>query len=58
LSGRPRRTDKARTIRIPVHGVEKLNKIGRAERKLVTAFGREPTAEEVAEWSAPGFVDT
>jgi RNA polymerase primary sigma factor len=41
--------DKARTIRIPVHIVEKLNKIGRAERMLVTALGREPTAEEIAE---------
>ena len=41
--------DKARTIRIPVHVVEKLNKIGRAERKLVTGLGREPTTEEIAE---------
>ena len=41
--------DKARTIRIPVHMVEKLNKIGRAERKLVTELGREPTADEIAE---------
>jgi RNA polymerase primary sigma factor len=41
--------DKARTIRIPVHVVEKLNKIGRAERKLVTGLGRDPTAEEIAE---------
>ena len=41
--------DKARTIRIPVHVVEKLNKIGRAERKLVTELGREPTVEEIAE---------
>jgi RNA polymerase primary sigma factor len=41
--------DKARTIRIPVHVVEKLNKIGRAERKLVTGLGREPTIEEIAE---------
>jgi RNA polymerase primary sigma factor len=41
--------DKARTIRIPVHIVEKLNKIRRAERSLVTALGREPTAEEIAE---------
>ncbi|MGH2908862.1 MAG: sigma-70 family RNA polymerase sigma factor [Solirubrobacteraceae bacterium] len=41
--------DKARTIRIPVHVVEKLNRIGRAERKLVTGFGREPTVEEIAE---------
>jgi len=41
--------DKARTIRIPVHVVEKLNKIGRAERSLVTRLGREPTDEEIAE---------
>jgi RNA polymerase primary sigma factor len=41
--------DKARTIRIPVHVVEKLNKIGRAERKLVTELGREPTVEEIAD---------
>jgi RNA polymerase primary sigma factor len=41
--------DKSRTIRLPVHIVEKLNKIGRAERKLVTALGREPSVEEVAE---------
>jgi RNA polymerase primary sigma factor len=40
--------DKARTIRIPVHVVEKLNKIGRAERSLVTELGREPTPEEIA----------
>ena len=41
--------DKARVIRIPVHVVEKLNRIGRAERKLLTEFGREPAAEEIAE---------
>jgi RNA polymerase primary sigma factor len=41
--------DKARTIRIPVHIVEKLNRLGRAERKLVTGLGREPTVEEIAE---------
>ncbi len=41
--------DKSRTIRIPVHIVEKVNKIGRAERKLVTALGREPTIDELAE---------
>ena len=41
--------DKARTIRIPVHIVERLNKIGRAERKLVTGLGREPTTDEIAE---------
>jgi RNA polymerase primary sigma factor len=41
--------DKARTIRIPVHIVEKLNKIGRAERRLVAGLGREPTSDEIAE---------
>ncbi len=41
--------DKSRTIRIPVHVVEKVNKIGRAERKLVAALGREPSIEEIAE---------
>ena len=41
--------DKARTIRIPVHIVERLNTIRRAERSLVTALGREPTVEEIAE---------
>ncbi|MEX0817142.1 MAG: sigma-70 family RNA polymerase sigma factor [Gaiellales bacterium] len=40
--------DKSRTIRMPVHVVEKLNKIGRAERKLVSELGREPLAEEIA----------
>jgi RNA polymerase primary sigma factor len=41
--------DKARTIRMPVHIVEKLNKIGRAERMLITELGHEPTAEEVSD---------
>jgi len=40
--------DKARTIRMPVHVVEKLNKIGRMERKLLGELGREPTAQEIA----------
>src|SRR5712675_188204 len=40
--------DKARTIRIPVHVVEKLNKIMRTERKLRAERGREPTNEEIA----------
>src|SRR5579885_2304187 len=40
--------DKARTIRMPVHVVEKLNKIVRAERKLRAERGREPTSEEIA----------
>jgi RNA polymerase primary sigma factor len=39
--------DKARTIRMPVHVVEKLNKIVRAERKLRAELGREPNAFEV-----------
>jgi RNA polymerase primary sigma factor len=39
--------DKARTIRIPVHVVEKLNKIMRCERKLRSELGREPTPAEV-----------
>ena len=39
--------DKARTIRMPVHVVEKLNKIGRVERKLLAELGHDPTAEEI-----------
>jgi RNA polymerase primary sigma factor len=41
--------DKARTIRIPVHMVEKLNKVVHLERQLVQRLGREPRAEEIAE---------
>jgi RNA polymerase primary sigma factor len=40
--------DKARTIRMPVHVVEKLNKILRTERKLRAERGREPCSEEIA----------
>jgi RNA polymerase primary sigma factor len=40
--------DKGRTIRMPVHVVEKLNRILRAERKLRAERGREPTNEEIA----------
>jgi RNA polymerase primary sigma factor len=40
--------DKARTIRMPVHVVEKLNKIMRTERKLRAERGREPSSEEIA----------
>src|SRR5215204_2794591 len=40
--------DKARTIRMPVHVVEKLNKILRTERKLRAEFGREPMSVEIA----------
>jgi RNA polymerase primary sigma factor len=41
--------DKARTIRMPVHVVEKLNKIVRTERDLRARLGREPSALEIAE---------
>jgi RNA polymerase primary sigma factor len=47
--------DKARTIRIPVHMVEKLNKVVHVERQLVQEFGREPTPDEIAmelQWTA------
>ncbi|HEY6113683.1 MAG TPA: sigma-70 family RNA polymerase sigma factor, partial [Gaiellaceae bacterium] len=40
--------DKGRTIRMPVHVVEKLNRIMRSERKLRAELGREPLAEEIA----------
>ena len=39
--------DKARTIRMPVHVVEKLNKIVRSERKLLAELGREPSSFEI-----------
>lgn len=41
--------DQARTIRIPVHMVETINKLVRTSRELVQELGREPTAEEIAE---------
>ena len=41
--------DKARTIRMPVHIVERLQKMNRAERTLWTMLGREPTIDEIAE---------
>jgi RNA polymerase primary sigma factor len=40
--------DQSRTIRIPVHLVETMNKIKKVERQLVQTLGREPTVEEVA----------
>jgi RNA polymerase primary sigma factor len=40
--------DKARTIRIPVHMVEKLNKVVHVERQLVQKLGRDPRPEEIA----------
>jgi RNA polymerase primary sigma factor len=41
--------DQARTIRIPVHMVETINKLVRIQRQLLQDLGREPTAEEIAE---------
>ena len=40
--------DQARTIRIPVHMVETINKLTRIQRQLVQELGRDPTAEEIA----------
>jgi RNA polymerase primary sigma factor len=41
--------DQARTIRIPVHMIETINKLVRTQRSLVQEYGREPTPEEIAE---------
>ena len=41
--------DQARTIRIPVHMVETINKLVRIQRQLLQEFGREPTPEEIGE---------
>ena len=41
--------DQARTIRIPVHMIETINKVIRTSRKLVQELGREPSSEEIAE---------
>ena len=41
--------DQARTIRIPVHMIEVINKLNRTSRSLVQQMGREPTLEEIAE---------
>ena len=40
--------DQARTIRVPVHAVEMINKLGRIQRELLQDLGREPTPEELA----------
>ena len=47
--------DQARTIRIPVHMVETINKMTRIQRQLVQELGREPSAEEIAEKMGPNF---
>ena len=41
--------DQARTIRIPVHMIETINKLMRAQKQLIQDFGREPTPEEIAD---------
>ena len=41
--------DQARTIRIPVHMIETINKLMRVQKQLVQEYGREPTPEEMAE---------
>jgi RNA polymerase primary sigma factor len=51
-SGRPSRAriaDQARTIRIPVHMIEIINKLMRVQKQLLQDFGREPTPEEIAD---------
>ena len=42
--------DQARTIRVPVHMVENINKLVRAKRELVQKYGREPSPEELADY--------
>jgi RNA polymerase primary sigma factor len=41
--------DQARTIRIPVHMIETINKLMRTQKRLLQDFGREPTADEIAD---------
>ena len=51
--------DQARTIRIPVHMIETINKINRVSRQLLQEMGREPTPEELGErliWTKPKCV--
>jgi RNA polymerase primary sigma factor len=48
-------SDQARTIRVPVHMIEQINKVVRESRQLMQVLGREPTDEEIAErlgWTA------
>ncbi len=48
-------SDQARTIRVPVHMIEQINKVVRESRMLMQAYGREPTDEEIADklgWTA------
>ncbi|MDR1147120.1 MAG: RNA polymerase sigma factor RpoD [Spirochaetaceae bacterium] len=48
-------SDQARTIRVPVHMIEQINKVGREARQLLQTLGREPSDDEIAEklgWTA------
>jgi RNA polymerase primary sigma factor len=48
-------SDQARTIRVPVHMIEQINKVGRESRQLLQSLGREPSDDEIAEklgWTA------
>jgi RNA polymerase primary sigma factor len=48
-------SDQARTIRVPVHMIEQINKVGRESRQLLQTLGREPSDDEIAEklgWTA------
>ena len=47
--------DQARTIRIPVHMVETINKLVRVSRRLVQEYGREPTSEEIVGMTVAEF---
>jgi RNA polymerase primary sigma factor len=49
--------DKGRTIRMPVHVVEKLNKVARIERRMLAELGRDPTIEELSEASEVSIAD-
>ena len=53
------RADQSRTIRIPVHMVERMNRVGRVRRALIQKNGREPSPEEIAREveMAPGQVE-
>ncbi len=49
--------DQARTIRIPVHMVETINKLSKVNRELIQELGRQPTDAELAQAMGPGFND-
>ncbi len=49
--------DKARTVRMPVHVVERLNRVARVERRLLAELGRDPSVAEIATASGISVVD-